>query len=213
MITISCTLLEQVRVSPTAHGKIIATTDKPKSGGQHGMFAYWQDVVKLVHTGDLTISEGIKELQNKFNRFDSNLRNSNKQSKLIEQFAKYCASYDKQKFEFIDSKHQMKWDIVNGVRLTGLTPWVVHNKDGYFSYIITEQPFDWQSQLRFPLIQQYLIDNHIECDSNEMQVGIYCLETNSFEFKNYSKREIQTWVSKTGEIFQTVLDEYQKWKK
>ncbi len=213
MIKIPCSILEQVRQAPGAHAQIIALSDKPKSGGSHGMFAYWQDTVKLVHIGELSISEAIKELQNKFIRFDDNLRNRSKQSNLLDKFPSYCTEYAKQKFSFIDTRHQMKWDIVEGVRLTGLTPWVVFNGRDYYAYLITETPQDWRSQLRFPLFQQYLIDNHIECDVSEMNVGTYCLETNSFEFKNYSPKEIQTWVSETGKVFQTVLKEYNKWKK
>ncbi len=213
MIRISCTLLEQVRVAPAQHGKMIATIEKPKPGGSHGMFAYWQDTAKLIHDGKLTISEAVTYLQNKFLRFDDTVNNSRKQIKLVEQLIKYCATYKKNKFEFVDSKHHMNWDIVEGVRLTGLTPWVVHNRDGYFSYVTIEHTVDWQSQLRFPLIQQYLTANHIDCDVTEMQVGVYFLETDQFEFRNYSNREIRLYISETGNIFQSVLDEYTKWKK
>lgn len=212
MIKIPCSMLEQVRLAPTAYAQMIAKSDKPKSGGSHGMFAYWQDVAKLVHTDELTLPEALKELQNKFIRFDDNLRNRSKQSSLLEKLPKYIAQYEKHKFQFIDTKHKMKWDIAEGVRLTGLTPWVVKNQEGYFSYIFTDATLDWRDQLRFPLIQQYLTGNNIDCDITEMYVGIYCLETNSFDFKSYSSKEIKMWVSEAGNIFQTVLKEYLKWK-
>lgn len=206
-------MLEQVRKAPVAHAQLIAAATKPNTGGSHGMFAFWQDMVKLVNTGELTVAQAIHELQNKFMRFDDTRSNRSKQASLLEKLPMYCSLYEKNKFEFIDTKRKMKWDIVHGVQLTGFTPWVVHNKDGYYSYFLTEQPFDWEAQLKFPLIQKYLTDNNIECDITEMNVGIYCLATNSFDFKNYSPKEIKIWVSETGKIFQTVLDEYQKWKK
>lgn len=213
MIRISCTNLEQVRVAPAQHGKMIATIEKPKSSGRRGMFTCWQEAASSFHTTNVSVSETVKLLQKKFMQFDENLVNSRRQAKLADQLTNYCALYEKSKFEFIDSKHHMNWDIVAGVRLTGNTPWVVHNSDGYFSFIPVEQPIDWQTQLRFPLIQQYLSSNHIECDVTEMRVGVYCLTTNKFEFKVYSTNEIQMFISETGEIFQTVLDEFNKWKK
>lgn len=206
-------MLEQVRKAPAAHAQLLALSNKPNTGGSHGMFAYWQDMVKQVHTNEMTVAEAIKELQNKFIRFNDTLQNRSKQANLLEKLPQYCSLYEKKKLAFVDTKRKMKWDIVPGVQLTGFTPWVVHNDDGYYAYFFAEHPFDWEAQLRFPLIQQYLIENNIDCDITEMNVGIYCLETNNFDFKNYSTKEIKTWVSVTGEIFQTVLNEYNKWKK
>jgi hypothetical protein len=213
MIKISCSILEQVRKAPDLHAKSIATIDKPKTGGSYGMFACWQDTVKLVHTGELSVSQAIKELENKFLRFDDNVKNKAKQTYLVDSLPKYIAAYNKQKFEFIDSKHQMKWDIVEGVRLTGHTPWVVFNGKDYYAFLFIETELDWKNQLRFPLFQQYLIDHHIACELQEMNVGTYCLETGKFDFACYSKKEIASWVTETGRIFQTVLHEYRKFKK
>ncbi len=213
MIKIPCSILEQVRKAPAAHAQILAATDKPISQGSYGMFACWKDCAIKVHTGELNISQSIKELQNKFLRFDDNVKNLTKQTRLLDQFTKYIGQYEKNGFEFVDSKRQIKWDIIQGVRLTGHTPWVVHSKHGYFAYFLTEVPIDWKVQLRFPLLQRYLTDHTIDCDITEMSVGTYCLQTNEFDFTSYKSKEIEFWVSETGAIFQTVLTEYQKLKK
>ena len=213
MIKISCSILEDVRKAPDLHARSIATLDKPKTNGTYGMFACWRDTVIKVHEGSLTLIEAIKELENKFIRFDDNVKNKSKQNYLLDALPRYISEYKKQKFELVDSKHQMKWDIIEGVRLTGLTPWVVFNGKDYFAYLLTETELDWKNQLRFPLFQQYLIDHHIDCELQEMNVGTYCLETRQFEFTNYSKKEISSWVDETSKIFQTVLREYHKFKK
>lgn len=211
MLKIRCSILEDVRNNPVAYAQLLALDDPKNGGGTHGMFAYWQDVAKLLHTNDLkSTSEAIKELQNKFMRFDDTIRNKAKQDKLLEQFVRYCKQYEKNAFAFVDTRRQMKWPIHANVMLTGLTPWVVYNDSGYYSYIVVEKSFDWQNELRFPLLQQYLVDNKIDCDISEMNIGIYCLETNRFEFKSYEKRELKEAVRQTTSIFDDVYAEYSR---
>jgi hypothetical protein len=212
MIKIRCTSLEDVRKNPAAYAQLLISDNAKISGGTHGMFAYWQDVAKLVHLQKLTPTEGIKELQQKFMRFDDTPRNKSKQDHLMEQFVKYCKQYDKNEFAFVDGKRQMKWELYAGVMLTGLTPLVVHNDDGYYSYLITEKPFEWKEQLRFPLMQQYLADYNIDCDVSEMHVGIYCLATGKFEFKIYSGIELSNTIITVSEIFKNVQHQLEKFK-
>ena len=115
MLKIRCSTLESVKNDPLAYAQLLALGDGKNGGGTYGMFAYWQDVAKLVHQNELTISKGVKELQNKFIRFDDTLKNRSKQDKLLEQFVKYCSLYDKNKFAFVDSRRQMKWELLTGV--------------------------------------------------------------------------------------------------
>lgn len=213
MIKIPCSILEQVRKNPMAHAQFLATGDKPKTGGTHGMFAYFKDVVKQVHTKEFTVSEGIKELENKFARFDDTLKNKNKQNKLFDGFVEYCKAYEKMGFELADTKHQMKWDLLPTVRLTGHTPWVVYDDTYYYAYFIVEQPFDWQTELRFPLIQSYISNNTIECNESEMKVGIYSLSNGSFDLKSFSTKEIKGVIIETTNVFRNVHEEYFKIKK
>ncbi len=212
MIKIRCTSLEDVRKNPSAYAQMLAKGDAKTSGGTYGMFAYWQDVAKQVHQQQLTPTEGIKELQQKFMRFDDTPRNKAKQDKLVEQFVRYCRQYDKNEFAFVDGKRQMKWELYAGVMLTGLTPLVVHNDNGYYSYLITEQAFDWKEQLRFPLQQQYLADYNIDCDVSEMHIGIYCLANGKFDFKIYSRKELGSTIITTSEIFKNVQNQLEKLK-
>ncbi|MEO8174289.1 MAG: hypothetical protein ABI581_14440 [Sediminibacterium sp.] len=212
MITISCAILEQVRQAPAVHAQLIATNNH-QPHGNYGMFAAWQDTVKRVHNGQLGENEAVKFLQGKFIRFDDNVRNRTRQNYLLDQLPLYLTAYNKRNFIFTEPRHQMKWDIVEGVRLTGLTPWVVTGGENYFAYFIIENQVDWRNQLRFPLIQQYLSDNHIDCDVTDLQVGTYCLATNRFDFKSYTESEITDQLTETGEIFQTVFNEYNKHKK
>lgn len=131
---------------------------------------------------------------------------------MVEQFVKYCRLYERRQFEFIDGWRQMKWNIIPDVRLTGRTPWVVENNDSYYSYILSEKEFAWKEELRFPLFQKYLVDNTIECNIEEMNVGVYNLATNTFDFKNFSTKEVSNMIREAEDVFKNVYTEYKKRK-
>lgn len=208
MIKIRLTSLEDVKRNPSLYAQQLAAENAKTSGGTHGMFAYWQDIVKTVHLNQLTTSEAIKTLQQKFLRFDDNPKNIRKQELLLEQLAIYCNAYDKYKFALADGRRQIKWELYAGVMLTGLTPIVAHNDEGYYAYFFSENPYDWEDQLRFPLIQQYLSDYSIHCDIGEMNVGIYCLATGKFEFLLFTKSQLNKAIIQTSSLFEKVEKEY-----
>ena len=60
MLRIRCSTLETVKASPIAYAQLLAFGDGKNGGGTYGMFAYWQDVAKLVHQNELTVSQGKK---------------------------------------------------------------------------------------------------------------------------------------------------------
>lgn len=195
------------------YAQVLASNNVLSKGGTHGMLAYWQDVSLKVHLGDLNINQGIKELQRTFMNFDENIKNLKKQDFLQDSFIKYHTQFDKKGFKFLDTKRRIKWNITSSGLLTGLTPWVIKNNDKYYSYFFSEQPFDWDSQLKFPLIQEYLAENNVECDINQMNVGIYCLSNDRFSFRSFSQKELRLAVDETIEIFEKVDKEVNRIKR
>lgn len=212
MIRITCSALEIARKNPTAYGQNLADGSYKKGGGSHGMFSCVQDVARLVHLGDLSVAEAIKELHRKFLRFNDTSYNKKKQEWLVERFVIYCRRYDENKFLLADGQRLMKWDFSADVRLSGRTPWVMANEKGFYSFILGENRFDWKSELRFPLFQKYLADNTINCELSDINVGIYSLTDAEFQFKNFTAAEILTAINEAGAILNSVFKEYKKRK-
>ena len=213
MIKIQCSILEQVRKNPALHGQMLASNNGGSKGGSHGMFAYWQDVSLKVHSGEMNLNEGIKELQKLFSRFDETQKNLKKQDFLQDCFVQYHKLFEKNRYQLSDSKRRMNWNITSSGLLTGLTPWVIKNNDRYCTYFVSEQQFQWENELRFPLIQEYLAEKHSdEYDTTRLDVGIYCLETNTFNFKNFVREELNDAVEETVGIFEKVEKVYNIFK-
>jgi len=213
MISVQCSQLEYIKVNPEAYGQLLAENDGKNRGGSYGMFACFQDVAKQVHIGELDISQAVKELYKKFVRFENNAKNRKKQEFLAEQLVNYCNSYKKKRFEFVDSRHQIRMQLIPEVRLTGLTPWVVADETTFYSYTISEKDFDWEKQLRYPLFQNYIINYTIDCEWDQLKVGIYSLESTQFQFKNFTKNRVQEIIEETTEIFKNLYLAYKQRKK
>jgi len=210
MISISCSVLEQVRKNHALYAEALIMSEKNQKGGTHGMFAYWQDIAKKIHSDELNMNEGIKELQFKFLRFDHTKRNQEKQSRLLNHLVKYMQSHKKQKFVYYLSRKRIVWNLTPDVRLTGLTPWVFKNDEEYFAYFCIENETNWQTELRFPLLQKYIAEHILECSVNSLSVGVYCLETNDFQFRCFSQTEVRKAVSEVKQLFENVQYEYFK---
>jgi hypothetical protein len=209
MIRISCSKLEQARINPGAYAQILAIKGK-QGGGTRGMFAHWQDVAKQINVGELTLNDGLKELQQRFLIFDAVPRNLQKQDFLSHGLTLYCKLYDKLKFGFVFSKKQVKWAFTNQGLLTGYTPWAVKDNKGFIAYFPMENISEWRSELKYPLLQQYLAEHRLQCEPSKVQVGVYCLKTNEFDLKSYSKLELSKAIVETKELFQAVEKEYSK---
>jgi len=213
MIRIQCSILEQVRKNPTTYGQLLASNNNLNKGGTHGMLAYWQDVSLKVHKDEIDLSKGLRELQRTFMNFAETPKNLKKQDFLQDSFVKYHKHFEKKHFKLVDTKRRIKWNMTSSGLLTGLTPWVLSDGRKYYSYFFTEQPVDWDSELKYPLLQEYLVENNIECDITEMNIGVYCLSTDDFSLKNFSKRELKNAIDETIDIFENVDKTYKKLKK
>lgn len=212
MISIRCSELEVVRSNPAAFGQLLASNTHI-GGGSHGMLACVQDVARLVHLGEMDPQEGIKELYNKFERFRTHEVNKARQEKLVAGFVSYCKQFDQREFVFIEGARLIKWDYTPEFRLSGRTPWVVANEEAYYGYFIVSNEQEWLSQLKYPLIQQYLSQQIINCSPEEVHVGIYSMAGDRFEFNCFSADEIAAAVEELGELFNRVQREYSKYKR
>jgi len=212
MIKIRSSSLQDVKQNPTAFAQNLLDGTETNRGSR-GMLAYWQDVAKELLQKKLDAFEAVNALQQRFIRFSDNRKNKQRQELLLEQLVKFADQCRKQKFVWEDGQHRIKWELYAGVTLTGLTPIVVQNNNEYFCFLMVDQLPDWQNELRFPLFQQYLADYELHCDIKELNVGIYQLSSNQFQFKKYSAKELADAINETSELFQQIQTQYTNLKK
>lgn len=208
MIKIQCSKLEQIRINPVAYVQGVKTSENGDGGGSYGMFACWQTKIRNVHTGEMNPAEAFKSLQQRFLSYKDSQKNKKKQEFLYERFDPYLNEFNKKGFQYIGSKRQVRWPLTKGVELTGHTPYVFSKSKGFAAYFFTEAPMKWETELRFPLLQYYLAKNHLDCTTDELEIGTYCLETNGFSLKCYSEEDIEEAVEETTGIFEIIAKEF-----
>jgi hypothetical protein len=209
MLKISCSILEKVRANPMAYGELIAVNNI-KARGSYGMFSCWKDIARQIHVGKYSFNEGVTALKKKFSNYEENSINRAKQNRLLNQLSNYFKNYEAKEFEYISANKHIKWDIIPDVHLTGYTPWTVKNTNGFYAFILVENNTDWKSELRYPLLQQYLVNNVVKCGVADMSVGIYNLGTDNFDFINFPAKSLKEAVLETSEIFKTVHNQYKR---
>jgi hypothetical protein len=213
MTNISVSNLERVRLNPVAYAQLISTGDAFQKGGTHGMFAFWQDIAKQMHQEELTISESLKKLYAIYHRsFKDSPSNEKKQEGLYQALVQYEKAIRLAHFSFYEGRKRVKWPIIPDVQLTGLTPWVFKKGETFYSYFYAENSFYWQSDLKYPILQQYLADQVIGCELKLLHIGVYFLDTSSFESRNYTVKEVKDAIAETAGIFENVKSELSRKK-
>jgi hypothetical protein len=210
MISISCSNLERARKNHTLYAELLSDGDKLQRGGTFGMFAHWQETAKKLHSGELGLNNSLKHFHSSFDRFADTQRNRDKQSWLMEEFAVYARRHKLEKLDFHEPRHQIRWALTGQVQLTGLTPWVFKREDLYYAYFCHEKAVDWESELKYPLLQRYMANNIVHCRLNELYMGVYCLEKGKFEFRRYTPLEVKTAVDEASGLFINIYTEYSR---
>lgn len=207
MIKVKCSELELARTDPKGYGQLMAAGGS-KTGGGYGMLARVKTVLKEMLDEEFSVSQGVKKIEQKFIGFDSTVENKNKQAALIKGFVAFCDYLKKRKLVLVEGIKLMKWDFTKDVLLTGQTPWVFKNEEGFYAISFSERPTAWKDQLKHPLFQSYLADIIIKCDLNEMNVGVFCFQTGKLEVSCFKEEEIDNCFAQTETILAEVYKGY-----
>ncbi len=204
MIKVPCSQLEEVRNNPNAFAQKLLSENPQPTGGSFGMFSCWQKNVKDVHKEGLEIPEAIKALQQRFMNYADNTANRKKQEFLLDRMMPYFEEFNAKGFVLEKPMVRIKWELIPEVSLTGNSPLLVSNEDYNAAYFFTESPLNWESQLKFPLLQEYLAHNFFSCETKDLKIGTYCLSENAFDLKSYDEADISIAIEEACDIFNKI---------
>ena len=206
MIRVSCKDLQQVKNDPALYAANLVSNGKPQA--RRGMFSQWQTAARELHTDKLTIADASNRLSTLFSVWNDTTQNRNRQEFFHQALISYNDLFEKKGFIYRHGSHLMKWQLHKNIILGGYTPWIVSKGKDHFSYLFTEHDLDWESELRFPLLQQYVSKKIIECDTADMEIGVFSLESGRFRFRSFTEKEISAAKSETQYLFNKLNGEY-----
>jgi len=214
MIEIRCSDIDNCRNRPDLYGKLIALQQmlNGKRNGNYssGMCSKWRSAALAVHHGadiaairsnlDITLSTFISKTC------------IEKRQQYIDSFTDYFQQLKNSGAQLVHGTRQISWEGLHShVKLTGQTPWILEYNGGYQCHYITEKPYPgWQYQLKYPLLQQYIATHILECNPEQVSVGIYAVLDKQFILLKENKTALKEHLEEAGNIFEEVHKAFQQ---
>lgn len=132
--------------------------------------------------------------------FVDNKRNQRELKNYLEELNRYVNDFNDLGNDIIDTKVNVSLDIGNDNILSG----EVHRidlslKGGYEVFTIIKGDYNWEDELRFPLLQHFF-SGELGCSYDEISVGVYCFEMGEHVVKKYSQNEIEKALKEVNNI-------------
>jgi hypothetical protein len=200
MKKISFSQLEIARKNPTA----IATSLNSQVAGKGRFSKYmaWQYAVFYYHKQKGDLSKAITYFETMFQRhFKDNPKNERERKGYVEQLIAYAADERKHKLTYLEHKKRISIPLTGKLRLGGELPLIkMNDKYGYSVYFFSRKSAIWETELRFPIVQNFVAQTLYNVDLSEVEVGVYGLDLKKHVQLSYSTSEISDAVKELQSV-------------
>lgn len=194
--------LESARKNPSDFGKTLNKGDNPNSVFNRPKSVRWLDAVKVYHN-TLNLSNAINGLERSFSNRKDTPKNKREVETLIFALEHYVFEHNKLEYIHLESCHSIEIILSPKVKITGWI-WLINmtNTGGRTGYVVTNKVIDstWESELRFPIIQNYIANNIYGCEMDEVEVGVIDFTTGQHHHTTFSSEEIEDALSELDSI-------------
>lgn len=205
MSTIKFNQLEIARKNPTAFAESLSSG----KGSSYGKSKYltWQNAIHECHKHREDLSRAINYFENSFTKqFVNNAKNNAEKDQWIAEIDAYVKSHKKLKLVHIESRIRISASVIGTITVGGQIPIInMNGRGGYSVVLFKRDETPWGDELRFPLIQYYVATNLYNVDPSEVEVGVYAIDQQKHERRNYSATEIDTALKEMKKIGRAVI--------
>lgn len=200
MNKISFSQLESARKNPTAFAKSLNSSSD--NSPRFSKFMAWQLAVHRYHKERGDLLKAVNYFESTFMRnFADNRKNAAERENWILELQAYTTDNLHRELTFIEHKKRINIPLTNKLRLGGELPLLkMNNKGGYSVYFFTKESILWEDELRFPVIQNYVASTLYNVDLNEVEVGVYNLDTHKHLQRSYSNKDVDDAIKELNEI-------------
>lgn len=191
--------LEIIRSNPENFSSLISEA----RGGYFRLSKYtcWKHAVNFYYKSGYDLNKTEDYFVKMFNNnFVDNKRNQRELKSYIQELNRYVDDFNDLGNEIIDTKVKVSLDIGHNNTLSG----EIHRIDmslngGYEVYMIIKADYNWEDELRFPLLQHHFSQD-LGCSNEEVSVGVYCFEMGEHLVNKYSQDEIEKSLKEVDKI-------------
>jgi len=201
MKSFSITQLEQARKNPAEFAKLL------KSGGTltQGGFGYpkslrWLNAACKFHLNH-QIADAITCIEDGFMSRKDTSKNRKEVATFIEALHNYEEQITRRKLILIRSRELVNIPLSPTVRLSGQIPLIFMNPLGGFLALFVSLPNqNWEGELKFPIIQDYIAKTVFNTDSSNVGVGYVDYYSGTFYETTYSEAELTSFRGEIDDI-------------
>jgi len=199
----SITKLEEARRNPTAFAKSLLL--KSAGNPRFSKLTAWKNSIYYFHSVH-DLEQAIDYIKNTFKKnFKDTRSNRNSLEEYINYLEDYVDAFQKMKMVHFKTKERISLNINPELKITGEIPIICLNEQlGYDIYFLSQANYDYKSELKFPIIQQYFSE-FFDCDISEIKVGIYSIQGNIFLLNSFSMPLIKDSLSELNNICEEIL--------
>jgi len=168
----SISKLELARINPKDFGTHLKE-DSPEPFTNSPKSVRWLNAVGVYHK-EGNLSDAINNLENSFSNRKKNKKNIAEVETLINALISYVNDHSFLEYNFFSHRHKMEINLSDKLKTTGWI-WIINKTyNGFSGYVIVNDndSHNWQNQLRFPIIQNYIATKIFKCPIENVEVGI-----------------------------------------
>ncbi|SDH68916.1 hypothetical protein SAMN05421827_1386 [Pedobacter terrae] len=190
MLNISIAKLEQARQNTQAFAKSLSQA--AKGFGTNGSFSgIFKSFIGKFHNDNENKGKFHTQLQDAYKlQFIENSVNNKRAKKYCEAFSSYSDYMMKNGFGLDNFFTRINLKLLADVSLGGNSPILSSSDTRNMVFSIEESPRDWQNELKYPILQRYLAENYYSCEKNQVEIGIFNVNSGLFELKIFDDIEI-----------------------
>ncbi len=188
----SITKLEEARSTPIKFAQNLLEEGSGSRGFGYPKSVRWLDAVGVYHDTS-SVSTATNSLVNAFSNRKDTAKNRREVEQLIQALETYVQEHQQLGYFYLERRFNIEILLSPKIRITGWI-WLLNmTADGGRSgYLVSKDitGFDWQDELRFPIIQDYIANEIYGCRLEDVEVGIIDYLTGNHHRTQYTENDI-----------------------
>lgn len=168
----SITQLETARKNPQSFGKNLKDAKASENTfGGYPKSMRWLNAICIYHQNE-NISDAILSIENSFSNRKDTLKNRNELEGFINSIVSYESETKKRNLIFIKSRERINLILNNQIKVTGIIPLIfMKPTTGFAAYFISKSNANWQSELKYPIVQNYVAKYVFDSEIKNVDIG------------------------------------------
>jgi hypothetical protein len=200
----SITQLEKARKSPFDFAKALKNGTSTSSGFGYPKSLRWLNAIFKFHQGD--INQAILSLEKGFSQRKDTPKNRREVENFIEAISSYEINIKKKGLLFVKSREAITIEINSSLKITGIIPLIYMNpSNGFSAYFISKENEHWQTELKFPVVQNYIANEVFNCEISDVQIGYIDYYSGLFHDTIFTDKEIKSALKEVTAIGKLIM--------